>query len=271
MPFLQPLDEDIKQAVFNQIRELWTHYSTALEGNTLTLGDTNYLLSEGLTISGKPIKDHQEVIGHANAIDTLYQSLSQPLTQEIVFALHRAVQTEIVSDIYKTQGAWKLEPNGTYTVDAEGQQQFIQYALPAYVPALMDEFINTINAIDVEKLTIQNATACYAKLHMGFVHIHPFWDGNGRMARLLANIPLLKAGLPPLLIATDARREYIECLAHYQLAVGQINHQTGIWPQAEKSSKKLHSFTTFCEKSYQSTKDVIEKAFLEQEKRQASS
>jgi Fic family protein len=69
--FLSGLDNDLKNNLLTQIRDLWTHTSTALEGNTLSLEDTHFILEEGLTISGKPVKEHQEVIGHARAIELL--------------------------------------------------------------------------------------------------------------------------------------------------------------------------------------------------------
>ncbi len=67
--FLENLDKDLQTALIIQLRNLWTHTSTAIEGNTLTLGETAFVLEEGLTISGKPLKDHEEVVGHARAID----------------------------------------------------------------------------------------------------------------------------------------------------------------------------------------------------------
>jgi len=93
LTFLSGLDADLKISLLNQLRDLWTHTSTALEGNILSLGDTHFILEEGLTISGKPIKDHQEVIGHARAIELLYQCLNEPLSESIVTSLHQAVQT----------------------------------------------------------------------------------------------------------------------------------------------------------------------------------
>ena len=70
--FLDGLDADIRQSLLNQLRDLWTHNSTALEGNSLTLGETSFVIAEGLTVSGKPFKDHEEVVGHARAIDLIY-------------------------------------------------------------------------------------------------------------------------------------------------------------------------------------------------------
>ncbi len=68
MQFLESLDKDLQQTVLNQLRDQWTHSSTAIEGNTLSLGDTKFILDEGLTVSGKPIKEHNEIIGHAKVM-----------------------------------------------------------------------------------------------------------------------------------------------------------------------------------------------------------
>jgi len=259
--FLHGLDDDLRRELLAQVRDLWTHNSTALEGNTLSLGDTHFILEEGLTVSGKPVRDHQEVIGHARAIDLLYLSFNEPLTADIVFALHQAVQTAPVTDIYKPQGAWKLEPNGTYAIGPDGKQVFIEYALPIDTPSLMLELIEAVNNAD--SMTIDNAHETYARIHMGTVHIHPFWDGNGRIARLLANIPLLRAGLPPLTISQADRRQYIRLLANYQIGVGRLRRSTGVWPEPEK----LRDFSEYCRANYSSTRDLVAAAFAVQNRR----
>ena len=261
--FLRGLDGDLRSDLLAQIRDLWTYTSTALEGNTLTLGDTHFVLHEGLTISGKPIKDHQEVIGHARAIELLYQCLNEPLTENIVFELHKAVQTEQVTDIYKPYGAWKVEPNGTHMVAADGRQVFIEYAMPASVPALMTEIIKYINDTNTENVNEGTAHKHYSRIHMGIVHVHPFWDGNGRIARLLANIPLLKAGLPPLTIPAEHRRAYIQLLADYQIAIGRLDDATGVWPD----ESLLAEFDSFCESAYGVIRKLIAGAFDIQKRR----
>lgn len=186
-------------------------------------------------------------------IDILYQSLQGPLSKELIYALHRAVQTEIALDIYKPIGAWKLEKNGTYALSSQEKQVFIEYAHPIHVDALMNEVIETINTVDIDRVTVENAAYYYAKIHMAIVHIHPFWDGNGRIARLVANIILIKAGLPPLVVETSLRREYIECLADYQILIGQLTNMTDVWPNDEL----LKPFSIFCEQSYAATKSLI--------------
>jgi len=261
--FLSGLDNDLKRELLAQMRDLWTHTSTALEGNTLSLGDTHFILQEGLTISGKPIKDHQEVIGHARAIELLYLCLQEPLTEAVVFTLHKAVQTEQVTDIQNPNGAWKVEPNGTYMIGPDGTQLFIEYAMPFSVPGLMADVIDSINNVDVANMTAATAHENYARIHMGILHIHPFWDGNGRIARLLANVPLLRAGLPPLTIPQEERRTYIQILANYQITIGQLNGGTGVWPDVSR----LKEFNQFCASCYASTEKLVATAYELQARR----
>ena len=134
IPLTEHLDNDLRQALLTQLRNLWTHTSTAIEGNTLTLGETAFVLSEGLTIAGKPLKDHQEVVGHARAIDLLYDFLQPERTfgKDELFALHKAVQAEDIMDVYKPVGNWKKEPNSTVGV-VDGHQVIFEYSMPGNV------------------------------------------------------------------------------------------------------------------------------------------
>ena len=254
--FMDGLDSDIKQSLLNQLRDIWTHTSTAIEGNTLTLGDTKFILEEGLTVSGKPIKDHEEVIGHAKAIELIYSMIGREITENDLFDLHKAIQTEHITDIYKPNGGWKVEPNGTYMVDEMGQQKFVEYAKPASVPALMTEIIKETHKQSHSSISLDRAPEIYSKIHAGIAHTHPFWDGNGRIARLVANIPVLSSGLPPIVIPKEARREYIELLSRYQQEVGEIDRQTGVWP----SLVSLKDFTDFCSASYSATIKLVDQA-----------
>lgn len=253
LAFLAQVPPTKRSAVLAQLRDLWTHTSTAIEGNTLTLGDTHAVLELGLTVSGKPLREHQEIVGHAKAIDLIYSAVNQPLSKQLIFDLHKAVQTDIVTDIYQPIGDWKKQNNGTYAVTSEGKQVYIEYAEPRYIDQLMQQLITKINQTKVSDIHLQNAARHYAKIHMAIVHIHPFFDGNGRIGRLVANIPLIKAGLPPLLIQQNNRREYIEMLADYQLELGQLSNKTGLWPD----ENKLNTFAVFCQQQYQATIELL--------------
>lgn len=263
LAFLQGLDADLKQSVINRLRDLWTHTSTALEGNTLTLGDTQFILENGLTVSGKAIVEHNEICGHARAIDLIYSMLGRDITKEDFFNLHKAVQTEKVFDIDKPNGAWKSVPNGTYVTTEDDKQCYLEYASPADVDDLITELISYMNSSECKALSVDNCVAVYARIHAGLAHIHPFWDGNGRISRLIANIPLLNSGLLPILIRQQDRREYISHLSSYQLALGEINKQTSLWPDLEK----LAAFTDFCERSYFISQQVVDEAWAMQRHR----
>lgn len=259
----QGLDPDLRAALLAQIRDLWTHGSTAIEGNTLTLGETKFVIEEGLTVSGKPLKDHQEVMGHARAIELIYAWPDADLTTERLFDLHRAVQTQVTLDIPRPCGAWKREPNVTYAVTADGRQTFIEYASPEHVPALMADWLAELRRLADGTLNESEAIDAYAHLHLGFVHIHPFWDGNGRLARLLANVPVLRAGHLPVVIHVQERKRYIDLLADYQLAVGPLTPTTGVWPRTDLEA----DFQAFCHTAYASTRKLIEQAHAQQARR----
>jgi Fic family protein len=243
-----------REQILKNLRDLWTHHSTALEGNTLTLGDTHFLLEEGLTVSGKPIREHQEVIGHAAAITLMYRSLSGPVTESTLFELHRAVQTEVIHDAYKPCGAWKVEPNGTYTINANNESVYLEYAHPRDVPALMAVVLQRLNTAEAKEVTCEDAPLWYATIHTAIAHIHPFWDGNGRIARLIANLPLLQSGLPPVVIPKERRRQYIQLLAEYELHCGTLTTASGAWPRPEH----LAGFTRFIAECYQLTRELLE-------------
>ena len=226
LTFLHNLDPDLRRALILQLRNLWTHSSTAIEGNTLTLGETAFVLEEGLTVSGKPLKDHEEVVGHARAIDLLYQILQEgrEFTENDLFVLHKAVQTEVIFDVHRPVGRWKKEQNSTAGV-VDGKQVIFDYARPEDVPELMKQWFALFSKIDqcVKPQDREYALSSYSQLHISFVRIHPFFDGNGRLSRLVSNLPVLKAGLPPIIIPREKRKEYIDLLSAYHSVAGQIH------------------------------------------------
>jgi Fic family protein len=218
--FLAGLDRDLRTGLASEIRALWTHTSTALEGNTLTLGDTAFVLQEGLTVSGKSLKDHQEIIGHARAIDLVYAIIDQRrrVTTDDLHQIHRAVQHELVMDAFNPVGRWKVEPNGTTALLSTGTSQWHDYASPEHVPALMENWLEMLDGARRQKP--DELLDLYTDLHLGFTTVHPYADGNGRMARLLANIPVIEGGEPPILIPQELRRDYITRMGDWSIARG---------------------------------------------------
>lgn len=228
--FFEGFSPDIKDQLLKRITADWTHDSTAIEGNTLTLGETVQVLELGLTISGKPLKDHQEVYGHARAIDLIYKMIAQPeTTREQLFDLHRAVMQQSPIDAMNPVGDWKRDYNGTTGIK-DGQSVYMEYAAPAAVPPLMERWLTDFNSAAPCTGRPDKAVSAYIRAHMIFVRIHPFFDGNGRMARLLANLPVLRGGFPPIVIPAERRTDYINLLWEYENAVGTIKKGSQLMP-----------------------------------------
>ncbi len=229
-PFFRDLPNDIRDALIKQLTALWTYDSTGIEGNTLTLGETIKVLELGLTISGKPLKDHEEVYGHANAVKYIYQLMGKDkITTNDLFDLHRCVMQKSAMDALRPIGNWKRDYNGTNGV-IDGKPVYMEYASPTDTPRLMSRWIKECNRKLRSATTPTKAINVYTWIHLSFVRIHPFFDGNGRIARLVANLPLLKCGYPPLLISVERRAEYIDCLWNYENAVGIIKADSPLLP-----------------------------------------
>ena len=267
---LKHMDRDLRDALLIQLRNLWTHASTAIEGNTLTLGETAFVLGEGLTVSGKPLKDHLEVVGHARAIELVYGLVrtNKPLSEADLFALHAAVQSEHVCDVYKPVGGWKIVPNSTVMV-VHDEQIIFEYAAPDDVPGLMRQWLALFerfrSAFGMDReMSRDEALTAYVHLHVAFVRVHPFWDGNGRLARLVANIPVLRVGFPPIIIPKEGRQEYIAALTEYHHQAGTIAKGEELLPNVEA----LVRFTTFCSAAWAESNRLVENAFALQRNRE---
>ncbi|MCD4744344.1 MAG: Fic family protein, partial [Desulfobacteraceae bacterium] len=210
-----------------------------------------------LTISGKPLKDHEEVVGHARAIDLIYDLVenNNPFTEKELFSLHKAVQIKQVVDVYKPIGGWKKEPNSTIAV-VEDKQVVFEYAPHGDVTSLMENWFKLYQETDQSlKLNDQKqALTAYVQLHVSFVRIHPFFDGNGRLARLIANIPVLKSGLPPIIIPREQRKQYIDALSAYHFTAGQIKVDEELLPNQDA----LKPFFTFCEQAWGDSLAIVE-------------
>lgn len=177
----------------------WTYHSNAIEGNTLTLKETKVVL-EGITVGGKTMREHLEVINHRDAIRYVEDIVTkqEPLSEWQVKNMHRLVLKGI---------------NDEYAGVYRDQQVFISGAehtppAPFLVKEKMEELIAWYEGDGQQLHPVERA----AMLHAIFVGIHPFIDGNGRTARLLLNLDLMKAGFPPVVIKAAHRLAYYAAL-----------------------------------------------------------
>jgi Fic family protein len=176
-----------------------TYTSNAIEGNTLTRSETMMVIEHGLTGGGKPLKDHLEAIDHYEAIVYVRDIARRPapLTEMDIRHLHSLVMKRSNPDIagrYADQSRFVLTDAGRQSPPA-----------PADVPALMGDFARWLGVVPDVPETAFNA-------HRRLFTILPFNDGNGRTARLLMNLVLIRAGYPPVAIRPEDRAAYIEAL-----------------------------------------------------------
>ena len=214
----KPLCPERWETVMEKLKMEWTYDSNAIEGSTLTLGETIFFLREGLTVEGKPLKDFLDARNHIDAIDFLYDVISdkRPITEglikEINALLLKGIEyTDAVDSTGKktkkkaTPGHYKKTPNTVIQLDGT----IHEYTAPLHVTTEMEKLISWINEnIDKKHGLITGAVA-----HYNLVKIHPFDDGNGRGARLLMNVIFIKKRLPPAIIRNERRRLYLDTLA----------------------------------------------------------
>jgi len=194
---LRPLPKDALKRIIEDIRLRHTYHSDAIEGNTLTLQETKLVLEEGVTIGGKPLKDHIEARNDAEAFDLMIKLVKskKKISQEIIQQIHEFVMKGILTN----PGQYRTE-----NVRITGAK----IRPPSYlkIVKLMDEYVRNI-----EKLKFQTIKKA-AYIHHEFVRIHPFIDGNGRVARLITNFYLMKNGYPPIVIQKEDRKKYYKTL-----------------------------------------------------------
>jgi Fic family protein len=194
---LRPLSKDALKALLADIRLRHTFHSDAIEGNTLTLQETKLVLEEGVTIGGKPLKDHIEARNDAEAFDLMLALASgkKPISQEIIQQIHVVVTRGILSN----PGQYR-----TGNVRIAGST----IAPPSYtkIIKLMDDYTHDIRTLPLHPVKKT------AFIHYELVRIHPFFDGNGRVARLLSNLFLMQNGYPPIVVKKNDRKKYYQTL-----------------------------------------------------------
>jgi len=199
---LRPLPAAAVRNLDEVYRVEWTYNSNAIEGNTLTLLETKLVLEEGLTIGGKKLREHFEVINHAEAIEYIRDMVNRDteLTEYILKSIHQLVLKNI-----DDENAGKYR---TINVRISGSQHVPPHYMS--VPDKMEQFMQWYHEQEGKMHPVELAAA----FHFKFVYIHPFSDGNGRTARLLMNLILMKHGYPPAIVkAADANRlQYYEAL-----------------------------------------------------------
>ena len=179
-----------------------TYTSNAIEGNTLTLRETAEVIEHGITVGGKKLKEHLEAVDHYDALLWMrgIAGGTAPVDEDTVRELHRRVVARSEPDIAGVYSMHRRRIAGSHVVLPN----------PVKVPALMQEFGQGLE-------TAQATPEAAFDAHFGLTAIHPFSDGNGRTARLLTNLLLIRCGYVPVAVRPEDRKPYLDALEHGSL------------------------------------------------------
>lgn len=197
----RPLTEGELQRLNEEFIVEYTYNSNAIEGNTLTLRETELVL-RGLTIDKKPLKDHMEAVGHKEAFDYIVGLVKDKteLSEFIIKQIHYLV----LADKPQDRGVYRKIP---VTIMGAKHTPVQPYLIEPKLQELLEWYKNNDDDF-ITKL---------ARFHIEFEGIHPFIDGNGRTGRLLVNLELMKLGYPPIDIKFTDRMAYYDAFDAYHV------------------------------------------------------
>lgn len=196
----RPLSQIALQKIKESLSIEWTYNSNSIEGNTLSLRETQMVLQEGITVKGKSLREHFEAFNHDKAIDYLFNIVKNDyvLRSIDILSLHGLVMRCIEQDF-----AGRIRNSGVRITGANFMPPNANK-----VSGLLDELIDFVNLNSLGLNDIELAAIFHHKL----VWIHPFFDGNGRTVRLAMNLLLMRVGFPPAIILKTDRKKYYEAL-----------------------------------------------------------
>ena len=230
---IQPVSDRDRERLSRRFTIDYNYNSNHIEGNTLTYGQTEILLLFGKIVGEATVRDVQEMTASNVGLKMMSEEANlpnMPLTQNFIRTLHKTLLREDYT-VYRNlpggmqtsytihAGQYKTRPNSVITRYGDR----FEYASPEETPALMTDLINWYNS--EEELGRLSPVELAALFHYRYIRIHPFEDGNGRIARLLVNYILSRHGLPMIVVRSRKKQEYLEALHQADLNVGTIPSQ----------------------------------------------
>jgi Fic family protein len=210
-------DPEVLKRINYKFRLDWNYHSNAMEGNSLTKEETRSVMVNNVTVEGKPLKDVLEIKGHDQVITDILKigKGELGLSEKRIKDIHKAIIHE--DDPKKKQkiGQWKTENNHLINYKDE-KFDFLEFS---EVAETMHQLINWLNAqteqLKAGKSKLHPVLIAF-EFHLKYLTIHPFYDGNGRTARILTNLILISFGYPPVIIKKDEKEVYYRYLADVQ-------------------------------------------------------
>ena len=195
----RPFPPNTLKSLQKKLNLEWTYHSNAIEGNTLTLKETKVVL-EGITIGGKTVKEHLEALNHNKALQYLYTLVkkNKPINQRQIKQIHSLILN-------------KIDPAAAGAYRQENIMILGAKHIPPRYKDVPNKMRKLIASCQTQWRRLHPAERA-GYLHIELVKIHPFVDGNGRTARLVQNLELMKAGFPPIVIKKENRLKYYKAL-----------------------------------------------------------
>ena len=217
---LQPLSSESENRLWKKIRLEWNYHSNHIEGNTLSYGETELLLIHDQTNGNHALRDYEEMKAHDVGIayvKSLASDSSRNLSESDIRSFNKIILKEPYWKVAQTDdgkpsrreiipGDYKTSPNNVLTASGE----YFEFALPSDVPVKMNQLVIWLDSVFED--AHPDVAAAAAKLHHDFVLIHPFDDGNGRVARMLVNYLLIRLGYPPIVVPSGEKQTYLAAL-----------------------------------------------------------
>jgi Fic family protein len=197
----------------------WNYHSNATEGGTLTRAETRSLMVGLVDVGNKPLKEVLEMRGHDEIVrEILKLGQNQArLSEKRIRDIHQAIIHEPDPKKQPWVGQWKTVPNEMIISDLGEKHEFLP---PSEVPTAMHDLLDRTNAawdaIVAHKKDAPHPAWVAFRFQLEYLGIHPFYDGNGRTARILTNLLLIAAGFPPLIVKTDHKNAYNHLLTEIQ-------------------------------------------------------
>lgn len=198
-----PLPVSAVKKLKEQFEMEMTYNSNAIEGNSLTLKETYLVINEGITIKGKPLKDHLEAKSHHEALDYLYSLVESGKNNTVSERFIRLLNQIVMRDIDR-EWAGKYRNSAVIIGSADHK--------PPEALEIPSRMRNLINWVGDNKKKIHPVELA-GILHHKLVYIHPFFDGNGRTSRLAMNIILMQSGFPLVIVMKNDRKRYYQSLS----------------------------------------------------------
>ena len=222
---LQPLNREDQSRLNRKFMLEFNYNSNHIEGNTLTYTQTELLLMFGETMGSAVFREYEEMKAHNAGLELIKTEAAdkeRPLTENFIRELNKII---LVEDFWKKNdsestpykirvGVYKTRPNSVITVTGEK----FEYASPEETPDLMSDLVKRYS--DEERQGVLNPVELAALFHYRYIRIHPFEDGNGRIARLLVNYILLRHDYPPVIVPSADKKNYLTLLHRCDTAVG---------------------------------------------------